>query len=294
MFLIALTTLIHFPYHTDAVTRPTAAKAYKEFYGEAYSAPAANEPEPEDARYLKIGRQAIQENNIVPRIQAFVRQYGLQDKRVLDVGAGTGYLQDTVNGYVGLDISPTAGRFFHKPFVQASATDMPFPDDSFDAVWSIWVLEHVPTPEQALVEIRRVTKDGGLLYMLPAWNCTPWAADGYAQRPYSDFGLKGKLIKASLPIQKSILFRNVYKLPIRILREGAALIDKPTRFHYNQLTPNYSYYWMNDSDAINSFDREELKLWFSSRGDECLNCEGGPFALAREVVIRVHKHGGAR
>ena len=31
----------------------------------------------------------------------------------------------------------TARQFFHKSFVEASATNMPFPDNSFDALWSI-------------------------------------------------------------------------------------------------------------------------------------------------------------
>ena len=51
--------------------------------------------------------------------------------------------------YTGLDISPSVARFYHKKFVLGSATAMPFPDNSFDGIWSIWVFEHVPNPEQA-------------------------------------------------------------------------------------------------------------------------------------------------
>lgn len=293
MLLLAFTILVHFPYHADVVNRPTAAKTYTDFYKQVYSAPQVNqpEPEPEDSRYVAIARQVIQDTHIVDRVEAFIQKYGVKDKRALDVGAGTGYLQDMVQDYVGLDISPAARRFFHKPFVQASATDMPFPDGTFDVVWSIWVLEHVPTPEQALLEIRRVAKDGGLLFMLPAWNCLPWAADGYDVRPYSDFGLKGKLIKASGPVRESILFKGAYMIPIRLMRQTyAALSREPTRFHYWPITPNYSHYWQPDSDAVNSFDRIELMLWFTSRGDECLNCEAAAFRRSREVIIRVHKH----
>ena len=43
--------------------------------------------------------------------------------------------------------------------------------DEFDVVWSVWTLEHIPNPEQALREIRRVTKDKGFIYLEPAWYC---------------------------------------------------------------------------------------------------------------------------
>ena len=36
------------------------------------------------------------------------------------------------------------------------ATTLPFPDDSFDLVLAIEVLEHVPGPEAALSELARV------------------------------------------------------------------------------------------------------------------------------------------
>ena len=79
-----------------------------------------------------------------------------------------------------------------------------FEQGEFDVAWSIWVLEHVPNPEAALVEMRRVVKNDGLLYLFPAWDCTPFAASGYNVRPYSDFGVAGKLEKASMPLRTSV------------------------------------------------------------------------------------------
>jgi hypothetical protein len=58
------------------------------------------------------------------------------------------------------------------------------------------------------------------------------------------------------------------------------------------LTPNYDHYWMPDSDAVNQLDRYETALWFMSRGDECVNCEGalrGWFQENDQLIIRVHK-----
>lgn len=213
---------------------------------------------------------------------------------MLEIGSGRGYLQDIAQNYTGLDISPSVARFYHKKFVLGSATALPFPDNSFDGVWSIWVFEHVPNPEQAFREARRITRDGGVLFLLPAWNCPSWAAEGYEQRPYSDFNLAGKLIKASIPLRSSPAYWIPTHLPIRAVRRVVAR-NGPTRLRYRRLTPNYEKYWTSDSDAVNSIDSHEAMLWFLSRGDECLNCDHASIFLPRfskPLIIRVHKSTG--
>jgi SAM-dependent methyltransferase len=294
--LIGALTAVHFPYHVDELGSPKARQDAGAFYADIYSTAAPQKAAPEvpaseeDSKYVKLAREGIITERIVPKVTAFAEKYGLADKRVLDVGAGTGYLQDVVTNYVGLDISSSARGYFHKPFVEASATDMPFRDNEFDGLWSIWVLEHVPKPEQALVEIRRVVKDGGVLFLKPAWDCTWWLSQGYAVRPYSDFGMVGKIKKASLPIAKSPYYRGASMIPTRYVRElQAKWSGGPTRFHYRLLEPNYEHYWVSDADAVNGLDYYEMLLWFTSRGDECLNCAADPKWDADELIIRVHK-----
>jgi hypothetical protein len=151
------------------------------------------------------------------------------------------------------------------------------------------VFEHVPNPEQAFYEARRVTRDNGVLFLFPTWNCTSWAAEGYEVRPYSDFGLGGKLIKASIPLRSARPFLVMSLLPNRTIRNFVAWFG-PTRLRYRRLTPNYEKYWQPDSDAVNSIDRHEALLWFRSRGDECLNCEDvSVFTGSQPLIIRVHK-----
>jgi hypothetical protein len=56
--------------------------------------------------------------------------------------------------------------------------------------------------------------------------------------------------------------------------------------------PNYSHYWEADSDAVNGLDAAEIRLWFESRGDECLSCATGWMRYAAKndaLVIRVRK-----
>ena len=294
--LFAAFVAIHFPYATDAA--PTAAEIAKTtaFYQQAYAAPSET-PSPDEDQYIQASTQASEGWHVKDRVQEFAAAQHLETKRVLEVGSGRGYLQDVVADYTGLDISPSVKRFYHKPFVLGSATALPFRDNAYDAVWSIWVLEHVPNPEQALREMRRVVINGGLLYLFPAWGAAPWAAQGYDVRPYSNLGLGGKLIKASIPLRKTNLFQAAYTAPIRTLRWlSYTALREPSTLHYRRLTPNYDKFWEGDSDAVSSLDRYEALLWFLSRGDECLNCGTASLfrAIAEHVtdprlIIRVHK-----
>ena len=293
-------TLNYFPYDTDpSIGRAASAGSgmaspaihrSASFYESAYRAETA---EKRGLDYEKVARAAAEGMNVEPAVRKFVNDYGLERKRVLEVGSGRGYLQDVVEDYVGLDLSSKVARFYHKRFVAGSATEMPFPDSSFDAIWSIWVLEHIPEPERALMEMRRVLKPGGLLYLAPAWNCTPWAADGLEVRPFSDFNWRGKLVKASVPIQRFPFIQLMHVFPARGIRWAQyKWSGDTTRLRFHALDANYETYWQPDSDAAVSLDRFETYLWFRSRGDECLNCIGKKdvFAeFASPLVIRAAK-----
>jgi len=286
-------------YYPDAVDNPAleteleAETAEADYYEEVYS--PEDQQQADGHGYVEIGREANEEFGIAERVTRFVEEYDLHDARVLEVGAGSGVLQDIVDDYTGLDIAASAVRFFHKPFVHGSATDLPFPDDSFDSVWTVWVLEHVPNPGYALEEIRRVTKPGGVIYLAPAWNCSSWAAEGYAVRPYSDFDLQGKLVKASVPLRDFALYKFAHLVASRALRRAAISLgdEHPTEFRYRRLEANYDEYWVPDSDATVSLDPHEAMLWHESRGDECLNCPSdlsGQLQIGfQPLVIRVNK-----
>lgn len=43
------------------------------------------------------------------------------------------------------------------------ATELPYPDDQFDAVVAMWMLYHVPDLDRTLAEVRRVLNPGGVL-----------------------------------------------------------------------------------------------------------------------------------
>jgi SAM-dependent methyltransferase len=92
-------------------------------------------------------------------------------QRVLEVGCGTGcdLLQFAKHGAeaIGVDITPEHLRLAKERVAQLAevregdATELPFPDESFDYVYSHGVLHHIETPRLVVEEIFRVLKPRG-------------------------------------------------------------------------------------------------------------------------------------
>jgi len=99
---------------------------------------------------------------------ALVKSYLRPGARVLEIGCGTGLLMSRLADHegevVGVDLSPgmleharTRGLSVH----EASATDLPFEDGSFDLAYSFKVLAHIRDIGDALAECARVLAPGG-------------------------------------------------------------------------------------------------------------------------------------
>jgi len=94
-------------------------------------------------------------------------------KSILDAGAGTlkwkpycSHLQYTSQDFAQYDASSSVGLqaegwTYPKLDIVSDITNIPVPDESFDAVLCTSVLEHLPNPNAALKELVRVTKRGG-------------------------------------------------------------------------------------------------------------------------------------
>jgi SAM-dependent methyltransferase len=121
---------------------------------------------------------------------ATATQVDLSGKQVLEVscghGGGASYLVRTLHpaSYTGLDLNPDGIAFcrdrHHLPeldFVQGDAQNLPFPDESFDAVINIEAASLYPDFPRFLAEVARVLRPGGhFLYEdfphpmgVPAW-----------------------------------------------------------------------------------------------------------------------------
>lgn len=103
----------------------------------------------------------------------------MKGKRVLEIGFGPGYdalkFMQAGADYRGIDITAEnvertkkhLGFFGFTPdVVQGDAEALPYPDSSFDVVYSNGVLHHVPDLPKALSEARRVLSPTGELRIL--------------------------------------------------------------------------------------------------------------------------------
>ena len=112
----------------------------------------------------------------------------LRGKHLLEIGCGMGYdsLEFLKRGVrvTATDLTPNAvalaRRHFELKKVQAedvrtaNALDLPFPDNTFDAVWANGVLHATGDSQRAVQEARRVLKPGGRaiishFYRKPSW-----------------------------------------------------------------------------------------------------------------------------
>src|SRR5918998_1770013 len=138
---------------------------------------------------------------------------------ILDAGCGTGGMLTWLERYTdggrvaGVDISPTALDFCrerrHKYLAQASVTDLPFADSTFDLVTSFDVLVQVPgegEDERAIREMYRVLRPGGVAFVRAA--AYEWMRSGHdealnTQRRYSLPLLKGRMERAGFRVTRA-------------------------------------------------------------------------------------------
>jgi SAM-dependent methyltransferase len=121
-------------------------------------------------------------------VYEFAARY-VENKRVLDCGAGEGYgpalLAEKAELVLGLDYSSEAVTYAQNKyaastpnlrFLQGDASTLPFEEDSFDVLCCFQVLEHLEDGPGFLFEAHRVLKPGGQLILT-----TPnrlWAGTG--------------------------------------------------------------------------------------------------------------------
>ena len=109
-----------------------------------------------------------------PHIRDVVRFERFQGRDVLEAGCGIGTdgvqfaragARYTVSDFSEVGLSLARRRFelegLPGSFVHGSITALPFPDESFDVVYSHGVIHHVEDTERAVAEFRRVLRPGG-------------------------------------------------------------------------------------------------------------------------------------
>jgi len=155
------------------------------------------------------------------------------DRVILDAGCGTGINIEWLKRYAGngkifgLDLVSDAISFCRergsKRLVQASATDLPFANETFDLVTSFDVLVQIPgegSDEKAISEMYRVLKPDGLAFVRGA--AYEWMRSGHdeamgTQRRYSLNQLTKKLEKQNFKILRKT-YANTIPFPAAVVR----------------------------------------------------------------------------
>ncbi|WIM67495.1 class I SAM-dependent methyltransferase [Corynebacterium breve] len=116
------------------------------------------------------GGLALDTARLLDAITTDVGGPALAGARVLDVGGGPGYFANEFDSrgawYIGVE--PDAGEMAAAGLsgfgaVRGDGAHLPFPDDTFDIVYSSNVVEHTPTPWEMGQDMIRVARPGGIV-----------------------------------------------------------------------------------------------------------------------------------
>lgn len=175
--------------------------AIKEFWSahpcgdNVFGAPGGDQPEDYEEFFARYDAAKYRLESHIPEC---LDRLDIAGRRVLEIGLGQGSETEQLirrgAAWTGVDLTEraverTGTRLALRtlPFEdlrQANVLDLPFPDASFDVVFSHGVLHHVPDILRAQREIRRVLKpDGDLVVMLYArWSLNYLIAIGLVRR----------------------------------------------------------------------------------------------------------------
>ncbi|HUP27381.1 MAG TPA: class I SAM-dependent methyltransferase [Chloroflexia bacterium] len=149
-------------------------------------------------------------------------------RRALDLGCGTGLNLDHMARYarpVGTDFSEEALHFCrergHELLCKADAASLPFPDQEFDIITALDVIEHLDDDLLALSELKRVLKPGGFLIVsVPAYEAlwTYWDDILGHRRRYTTNRMRGVVRRAGFRVRKTSYSNLAILLPVVLVR----------------------------------------------------------------------------
>lgn len=122
-------------------------------------------------------RGAIREQDLYPKLDRWAT--GKPFESILDIGCGQGICSQKIDlglaHYTGVDSSELlikrASEIYeasNKTFLVADALDLPFEDESFDAVFSVSLIHLVEDIDEVIYEMSRVLKPKGRFFIVTA------------------------------------------------------------------------------------------------------------------------------
>lgn len=165
--------------------------------------------------YNRLRGSALHPQWLTDRFQRSIRPplAALRNHTILDIGSGNSQraaLLHESNRVICLDYPATNQRYDLRPDLFGDARMLPIAGESIDAVFLFEVLEHVPTPQRVIEEIRRVLRPRGRLFLSTPF-LYPIHDAPYDYQRFTVYGLR------------HILETSGFK-PISILQNGNALL----------------------------------------------------------------------
>lgn len=181
----------------------------------------------QDAHWWFDGRRYL--------LRSLVRKLALRNSLILDAGCGTSFAYNELREagtVISLDSSPEAFIDREKNLLACLARleQSPFPDETFDLIVALDLLEHLDDDHQALVEAYRVCRTGGYLFVtVPAYQ---WAWSHHDEvlghrRRYSAHTLGCTVQKAGFIICRSSYFVSSILVPALVYRIIRQRFAKP-------------------------------------------------------------------
>jgi ubiquinone/menaquinone biosynthesis C-methylase UbiE len=220
-------------------------------------------------------------------------------KSFLEVGCGSGKLYKLLRKqiknvqYTGIELSEKVIRqnkvnYPEAEWHVAGAYDIPTYDESVDVCFSFYVLEHLVYPEEAIVEMLRVVKKGGILILIfPDFVASKRFASqrlGFSDLRNSKAKVKkGKLVDALI---------SLYDGKIRLHRALETAVTKFGPFPVN-LSPKclsaepISMY--PDIDAVYIASKKEIEKWAESKNYKYLLPEGDQGFFSGHAFVSIEK-----
>ena len=133
-------------------------------------------------KYDEIGRTYARTRATDPRIAAAIWEALGDARTVVNVGAGTGNYEPPDSEVTAVE--PSAVMIAQRPpdaapVVQASAEELPFEDDSFDAAMAVITLHHWSDWRRGIDELRRVARRVVLFSWDPSFARRLWVTAEY-------------------------------------------------------------------------------------------------------------------
>jgi SAM-dependent methyltransferase len=174
---------------------------------------------------LPIKHHSSFESAVFPGIDyeiADLRERGFLSGDVLNVGCGWRDLAQYIPGsLVNQDLS-WPGDTRKNVSIYSELHSLPVPNNSFDAVVCLAVLEHVPNPESCLAEIFRVLKPGGMLLASVPFMQPEHKVPGDFQR-YTEDGLIKIVTDSGFKVDECRALFSVYQTLYWVVQEWLLL-----------------------------------------------------------------------